>query len=51
MNDEQWDQAIVIFQELQEKAPGYVDAERHLAVATSMASLLSLLKKARGLLE
>lgn len=53
MNDEEWDQATVTFRELQQSAPQYKAKEvgRHLAVATSMASLLSLLQEARDLLE
>ena len=51
MRQEQWEQALAIFQDLQSQAPDYEDVDTRLAMARHMARLSSLLQQAQELLD
>ncbi len=51
MGQEQWEEAVAAFQELQEEEPGYEDVENQLASARLLAKVSLPLQEARELLK
>jgi len=51
MSHEQWEEAIVTFQELRKAAPGYQDIEARMVTARQLVRLTSYLREARTLLD